>query len=268
MPERTDDPTTPDTPASGSVAEPNGVEPTTAQPTTAEPTFAEAFSAAARKSGFGQVAPGETPTAGALLAAIGGVRGIVESVLPGFLFVIVFAITQETLPSVLIPAALAVVFVLARLVARSAVAPALVGLLGIALSAALAIFSGDARENFVLGFLLNGGYVVVLLASIIARWPVIGIIVGFLRSEGTAWRTDAAKYRVAVVATFLWTGLFAARLAVQLPLYFADQTGALGATKLIMGLPLYAAVLWVTWLLVRAVYTRPSAATSADDAAL
>jgi hypothetical protein len=35
-----------------------------------------------------------------------------------------------------------------------------------------------------------------------------------------------------------------------------------------MGLPLYAAVLWVTWLLVRAVYTRPSAATSADDAAL
>ena len=42
------------------------------------PTFREAMSAAARRSGLGKVTPGETPTAGALLAAIGGVRGLVE----------------------------------------------------------------------------------------------------------------------------------------------------------------------------------------------
>jgi len=46
---------------------------------------------------------------------------------------------------------------------------------------------------------------------------------------------------------------------VQLPLYYSDQTQLLGGAKLIMGLPLYAAVLWVTWLLVRAVYARPAA---------
>ena len=34
-----------------------------------------------------------------------------------------------------------------------------------------------------------------------------------------------------------------------------------------MGLPLYAAVLWVTWLMVRAVYARGAASTaSAGDA--
>jgi len=229
------------------------------------PTFSEALSAAAQKSGFGQVTPGETPTAGALLGAMGGVRGIVESLLPGFVFVFVYAITQETLPSVLIPAGIAVLFVLVRVVTRTPVVPALVGLLGIAVSAALAIFSGDAKENFVLGFWLNGGYVVALLISLFARWPVIGIIVGLLRGEGSAWRDDKAKYRVAFVTTVLWTGLFAARLAVQVPLYYADQTQLLGGAKLIMGLPLYAATLWVTWLLVRAVYAKGGAAASGTD---
>ncbi|GAB2447269.1 hypothetical protein HD599_001581 [Conyzicola lurida] len=231
------------------------------QPT--PPTFSESLSAAAQKSGFGQVTPGETPTAGALLGAIGGVRGIVESLLPGFLFVVVYAITEETLPAVLVPAGIAVLFVIVRLITRTPVVPALVGLLGIAVSAALAIFTGDAKENFILGFFLNGGYVIALLISLAVRWPVIGIIVGLLRSEGAEWRTDKAKFRVATVATVLWTGMFAARLVVQVPLYLADQTQWLGATKLIMGLPLYAATLWVTWLLVRAVYAKTDAASSA-----
>jgi hypothetical protein len=227
------------------------------------PSLSEALAAAAQNSGFGKVAPGETPTTGALLGAMGGVRGIVESLLPGFVFVVVYAITQETLPSVLIPAAIAVLFVLVRLVTRTPVVPALVGLLGIAVSAALAIFSGDAKENFVLGFWLNGAYVVGLLVSLLARWPVIGIVVGLLRGEGTAWRADKAKYRIAFVTTVLWTCMFAARLAVQVPLYYADQTQLLGGAKLVMGLPLYAATLWVTWLLVRAVYAKGDAAASA-----
>ena len=223
------------------------------------PSFGEALSQAAQNSGFGQVKPGETPTAGALLSAIGGIRGIIESLLPGFPFVVVFAITGETLPSVLIPAAIAVVFVVVRLITRTPVVPALAGLIGIALSAALAIYNNDAKENFVLGFWLNGGYVVALLISLVVRWPVIGIVVGLLRGEGMSWRQDRAKFRVAVVATVLWTCMFGGRLLVQLPLYYSDQTQLLGGAKLIMGLPLYAAVLWVTWLLVRAVYAKPAA---------
>jgi hypothetical protein len=50
--------------------------------------------------------------------------------------------------------------------------------------------------------------------------------------------------------------MFVLRLGIQVPLYLAEQAAALAATKLLMGLPLYAAVLWVTWLMVRAVYTR------------
>ncbi|MCU1544620.1 MAG: uncharacterized protein JWM50_2485 [Microbacteriaceae bacterium] len=224
------------------------------------PSLSESLSSAAQNSAFGKVSPGETPTVGALLEAIGGVRGIIESILPGFVFVLVFAITNEVAPSVLIPAAIAVLFVIVRLVTRTPAMPALVGLAGIAVSAALALFSGRAEENFVLGFFLNGAYVVALLVSLVVRWPAIGIIVGLLRGEGTEWRADKARFRVATVTTLLWTGLFALRLVVQLPLYYTQQAQLLGATKLIMGLPLYAGLLWVTWLLVRAAYSRPDPA--------
>jgi hypothetical protein len=57
-----------------------------------------------------------------------------------------------------------------------------------------------------------------------------------------------------MVATVLWVGLFGLRLLVQVPLYLSASIGGLAATKLVMGLPLYAAWLWVTWLLYRAVY--------------
>nr|BFF11326.1 hypothetical protein GCM10025699_26290 [Microbacterium flavescens] len=53
-----------------------------------------------------------------------------------------------------------------------------------------------------------------------------------------------------------WASLFAARLLVQLPLYFADNVTALGTLKLVMGLPLFAPLVAVTWLAVRALYPR------------
>lgn len=216
----------------------------------AVPTFREAMSAAARRSGLGKVTPGETPTAGALLAAIGGVRGLVESILPGLGFLVTYTITQNLVPSVLAPLGLALVFIVVRVVTRQPVTTAIAGALGIGISAALALFTGNANDNFVPGFFINGGVVLVMVVSLIARRPFVGVLVGLLLGDDD-WRRNAAKLRVATVATILWATLSAVRLAVQVPLYLAESTEALAATKLVMGVPLYAALLWVTWLLVR-----------------
>ena len=214
-----------------------------------------AFAAAAQRSGFAQVAPGERPTAHALWAAVGGVRGLVESLLPGFLFLVVFTITGEVAPSVLIPLGIAIIFVLVRAIMRSPIMPAVIGLIGIAPSAGFALWTGRAEENFVLGFVINGVWLVALLVSLAVQRPLIGVITGLLTGDH-AWRSDPAKRAVLTVTTWLWVGLFAVRLGVQLPLYLTEQAAALAATKLLMGLPLYAAVLWVTWLMIRAVYAR------------
>ncbi|AYF99161.1 DUF3159 domain-containing protein [Protaetiibacter intestinalis] len=218
------------------------------------PSFSDAFAAAARRSALGRVAPGEAPTAGALLAAIGGVRGLVESILPPTIFLVVYTLTRQLLPSVLAPLVLAVVFIVARLVARQQVMSAIVGAVGIGISALLALWSGRAADNFLLGLVINVVLVVVMLVSLAVRRPFIGVMVGLLTGD-TAWRADAAKVRVAVIATILWAILPAIRLAVELPLYLADDAAALATMKLLLGVPPYAILLWVTWLLIRSAWS-------------
>jgi hypothetical protein len=220
------------------------------------PSFKDALSAAARKAGIGQVTPGEMPTAASLLRAIGGVRGLVEAIAPGAIFLVVYTITGEVAPSVLIPVAVGVVLFVARAIAHTTMTSAIAGLIGIAISAAFALMTGRAADNFVPGLVVNVGSLVVLLASLAVRWPLIGLIVGLLTGEGVEWRRDSAKRRVLYLVTWLWAGLFALRLAVQVPLYFANVPEWQAAAKLLMGVPLYAALLWVSWLMVRAVYRR------------
>lgn len=225
-----------------------------------QPTLREGLETAARRSGLGQVAPGQTPTGAALLSAMGGVRGLIESILPGFAFLIVYTLTQALLPSVLIPLGIAVLFVIVRIVSRTPWTTAIAGVLGVGISAGLALFTGRAEDNFIPGFAINGVFLVALVISILVRWPLIGVIASLITGEGPSWRDDTAKVRVALIATLLWCGLFAVRLGVELPLYFSGATQALAAVKLVLGVPFYAAMLWVTWLLARTAYSRPAPA--------
>lgn len=238
-------------------------DPARAQDPAPEPTtIHEAFAAAAQRSALGQVKPGETPSGRALLGAVGGIRGLVETILPGLGFLVVYTLTREVLPAVLAPLALSIVFLVVRVATKTAVTPAISGLIGIGISAVFALVSGNAADNFVPGFVINSVTVVAMLVSLAARRPLVGVVVGLLTGD-PHWRKDRAKLRVAYVATLLWLALSAARLAVQFPLYLVAQDGdagatqVLAATKLVMGVPLYAGLLWVTWLLVRTAW-RPA----------
>jgi choline-glycine betaine transporter len=106
---------------------------------------------------------------------------------------------------------------------------------------------------------------VFLIAALIG-WSLIGIAAGFLMGDATGWRADKRKRRAFRWLGIAWALLFFARLAVQLPLYLTDQVTALGTLKLIMGLPLFAPLIAVTWLVVRALYTRESPKGDAPSA--
>lgn len=210
-----------------------------------------------RQSAFGTVTPGQTPTAQDIWSAVGGVRGLVEAIVPGLTFLTVFSLTGVLLWSVLAPLALAVVFVLARIISRSTLQPALIGMGGIAASAAVALWSGRPEDNFVLGLWVNGIGLTVMLVSIAVGRPLIGVISGLLVSD-PQWRADRAKRTLATIATALWVGLFGARLTVQVPLFLQGAVAELAIARLVMGLPLYALVLWLSWLLMRSVYRAPA----------
>lgn len=206
--------------------------------------------------------------------AIGGVRGLVEAVLPGLVFVVAFVIFTPDLVIPLVASVVAaLVLVVARLVQRTPVTQALGGLLGIAIGVVWAWTSGEAENYYAGGLLLNAGYLVVLLATILVRRPAVGYVVEALRagltpeamkaeanrsddqpsvlSALTAWRDDPVKMRTYAIATWLWVGLFALRLAVKTPLYFAGDIAWLGTFHLLLGVPLWALVLYLTWYVVR-----------------
>ena len=277
--ERADAAATPDPHATPEASDAPGSDPTPSSASGADAAperpdsgdFARQFAAAAEKSGLGALARDEKPNARDLLTAVGGVRGILEALLPGLVFLVTYSVltsfagwdTQAALvPSLAASVGLAVVFTIVRIATKGQATQAIAGLVGVLASAALALWTGNARDNYVLGFFTNAAYALGLLISLLVRWPALGLIIGFLMGDGVAWRDDKRKYRAAQFLTLVWIGLFVARLVVQVPLYLVDNVEALGATRLLMGVPLYALVLVFTWLVARAVY--PSSARSAE----
>ncbi|WP_345802587.1 DUF3159 domain-containing protein [Microbacterium sp. AZCO] len=218
-----------------------------------------ALGGAARRAGLDPAT--EATTGHVVWRAMGGWRGILESVLPSLAFLVIYTVTQELLISLVVAVGIALVFTIVRLAMRQPASAAIGGLVATGAAAALSLWTGRAADNFVWGFITNGVYGTAFLVSALIGWPLIGLAVGFLMSEGTAWRADARKRRVFFWLSIAWACLFALRLAVQLPLYFANDVTALATTKLIMGLPLFAPLVAVTWLAVRTLYPRsqPSA---------
>ncbi|WP_344062675.1 DUF3159 domain-containing protein [Microbacterium pumilum] len=242
-------PDTPETPSSGSESAPQS----------ASDILSAALGGAARRAGLD---PAEGKSTGHVVwRAMGGWRGILESVVPGLVFIIAYTVTIDPSTgqgdlwlSLALSVGIAAVFVVARLIARQPVNAAVGGLIAAGVAAALAAFTGQASNNFIPGFITNILYGSAFLISALIGWSLIGLAVGFLMGEGTAWRRDKRKRRAFFWLAIAWASLFAARLIVQVPLYFADNVTALGTLKLVMGIPLFAPMVAVTWLAVRALY--------------
>lgn len=191
-----------------------------------------------------------------IIGAVGGWLGIVEAILPSLVFVILLAIFKQTVLAVVTAASISALFLVIQIVRKKPITQAIAGAIGIAISAFLPLREGgQAADYFIQGFVTNSIYFAVLSISVIIRWPVIGILVGILMGEGTSWRKNKGLQRRFQVATLVWVSLFASRLLVQVPLYFAQATEALGVFRIAMGVPLYALCIWLTWLLVRGVIT-------------
>lgn len=187
-----------------------------------------------------------------LWQAVGGVRGLVESVAPGVVFVVVFVATRDLAWSIGSAVALALIAMVLRLIARSTLTQAISGLGGILIGALWAWRTGEAEDFYAWGLYVNAGFALGAIVSILAGRPLVGLIVkGFSPRAAEA----PGAHRAFRAATWLWASAFVARLAVQVPLYLQSEVGWLGTARVVMGLPLWALVLWVTWILIRPTIT-------------
>ncbi|NEG78856.1 DUF3159 domain-containing protein [Bifidobacterium avesanii] len=214
--------------------------------------------ASRKRTGLAALADAEGEDEFSVIEAIGGLRGVVESMLPGLVFVVMFIVTSNLQLTVIVSAALAGVQVLARLAQRQSIVGALSGLVAVAICLVWAWKSHEARNYYTFGFISNAVYFVLLSVSMLARVPGIGLMVEFLRTLPTErlgawladWRGDRALLKAYMIVTGLWTALFALRLAVQVPLYLTNNVAALGIARLIMGIPFWALAIWVSYLII------------------
>ncbi len=187
-----------------------------------------------------------------LAQAVGGPLGIAEVSLPAVAFVTAYGLSgSDTNTAAIVAVGLGLVLAVVRLVRRESPRHTLSGLVGVGFAAFIATRSGRAEDFFLPGLIANAAYAAAFLISIAVRRPLVGIVVTKLDGEGSQWREDPARMRAFSRASWLWVGVFLARLAVQLPLYLAAAVVALGVARTAMGLPLFALGLWLTWLLVR-----------------
>ena len=221
------------------------------------------------------------------IAAVGGWRGILESVVPTLMFVLVMAVRPTALVAALVASlAISAIGLMTRLTQRQSPAQVVGGIVLVLVSALWAWRSGDATNFYATGLMINAAWLVACLVSLLIGWPIVGAFMTLWhrvtdesdrsggddaseRSDSTeepqvdddpaacpsAWRTEPALRHVRRryhAGTWVLTLMFALRLVVEVPLYLAGAQAVsyLGAARLILGVPLYAVTLWFIWLLV------------------
>lgn len=199
--------------------------------------------------------------------ALGGWRGIIDSGLPTVVFVIAYLTTgNDVMLSVWIALGAGGAVALWRLVRRESLQQILAGLVGVGISAFVASRTGTGEGYFIPGLLQNAGYLAAFLISILVGWPLVGVIVGFLTGRGVSWRGDRELRRVYAAASWIWVALFGLRILVQWPLYLAGWVGPLGFAKVVMGVPLFIAAGYFTYLVLRPTFEARRAAGRSDSA--
>lgn len=186
--------------------------------------------------------------------AFGGSAGLVDAGLPSIVFIGTYTLSGSNLRlAIILAVSCGAVLAILRLARRQSVQHAVGGFLGVALAAYIASRSGKAEDFYLPGLFINGGYALAYAVSILVRWPLIGLLVAALQQKDlSAWRRDPVLLRAYSRASWLWVGMFAVRLAVQLPLYLAGAAVPLGIARVAMGWPLFILTAWLTYLTIKA----------------
>lgn len=186
-----------------------------------------------------------------LASALGGWSGVIDSGLPFVVFTIGYLVTDRDLETTLYASVgTAALLALLRLVRRQSLQQVFSGLIGIAIAAFLAKRTGNADNFFLPGIITNAAYASACLISIAVHKPLLGYVIEAMRGRDMSWVKDPEAHRLFSTITWLWALIFGVRVAIMFPLYLLGQTAALGTLKILLGYPLFALGIFVTFKLL------------------
>lgn len=183
---------------------------------------------------------------------MGGVSGLVYASLPTCAYVIANAIAGLN-AAVVIAVGVSVGLIVFRLLRKQPIQPAVSGLLGVAVAALIAYYTGSAEDYFLPGIWLSLAMAAVFAVSLVVRRPLVGVIWNLLRSAepDRSWRADTVTLHAFDVATLAFVALFSARFVVQQWLYDGGFSGWLAIARIAMGYPLLGVVSVVVYWAIR-----------------
>ncbi|OHU21362.1 hypothetical protein BKG76_11970 [Mycobacteroides franklinii] len=186
-----------------------------------------------------------------VLEQAGGLAGIIYAGLPSVTFTLgnsAFGLAGAIWISLATAAAIAAW----RWLRSQPLQPAISGLFGVAISAAIAYQIGSAKGFFLMGIWTNLIAAVVFATSAVVGWPLAGVIWHGFTGTGQRWRDDKPSRSAFAVATLILAAVFASRFVVQEWLYAQDSVGWLAMARIAMGYPLFGvALLVVIWAVRR-----------------
>ena len=187
-----------------------------------------------------------------LFDAVGGWRTVAEGVASRVVFLIAYLLTGKVWTAALIAVGGVAVLAVARAWTDRRYWPAAIGLAIVGGSALLAGTTGQAINFYLPAVVIQVAQGTVFLLSMLVRWPVVGLVMGTVRRERFGWRHDRAARRRYQLCTAVFVVKCTIATAVQMPLYSAGQTAALGiAATLLGGAPSAGACAYLCWRILR-----------------
>jgi hypothetical protein len=145
-----------------------------------------------------------------MAASLGGRRGMLEAGLPGLAFTAAWLLTKDIRTALIAGVVLAGAALLVRLVQRSTIQYVANAVVGIAIGWLVVHIAkgmgGSAQDQalafFVPGVVITGVYTILMVASCLVRWPLIGFMVGSVAGDPLEWHRN--RQIVALCTRLTW----------------------------------------------------------------
>ncbi|PWJ04618.1 DUF3159 domain-containing protein [Streptomyces sp. NWU49] len=188
-------------------------------------------------------------TEAALFEAFGGVRGMVETVLPGLLFVSIYTVNKDLHMSAIAALAVSLVLVVVRLVMKDTVKHAFSGVFGVGFGVVFAMMTGNAKDFYLPGMLYTLGLALAYIITAMAGVPLIGLMLGPVFRENLSWRTrNPGRKKAYTKASWAWGLILLGKSGILFPLYWWADTTQLGWVLVALKIPPFLLAVYLTWV--------------------
>jgi hypothetical protein len=183
---------------------------------------------------------------------LGGRRGALDASIPPAVFVIGWLLSGQSIGWGALAAVVAGAVVGGvRLRRGGRVTAALASVAAVAAGSLIALYTGRAQDFFLVQLLSNVASALAWAVSILIRWPLLGVVVGFVIGQRTRWRHDPDLLRAYGRASWVWVGQYTLRVLVFGLLWWSGWVLALGVTRIALSWPLVALTLAASAFVLR-----------------